>query len=94
MAMDNTGNNECVMADSVGGGNSGWSWEGTTNVTTGGSFRTWGRIGERHLDTSTVMFCDGHVKSMKLDALRANTTTVNTPQGPKSPVYTYFTSSQ
>jgi len=28
-----------------------------------------GRIGARHLDTTNVLFCDGHVKSMKLDTL-------------------------
>ncbi len=29
-----------------------------------------GRIVERHLDTTNVLWCDGHVKAMKLDALR------------------------
>ncbi|RYX83118.1 DUF1559 domain-containing protein [bacterium] len=94
MAMDNTGGNQCVMADSTGGGTSGWNWESATNLTTTGPFRTWRNIGERHLDTSTVLWCDGHVKSMKFDALRNSTTSVNTPQGLKTPVYTLFTSAQ
>lgn len=31
---------------------------------------TYGRVWARHLDTVTVLFADGHVKSMKIDALR------------------------
>jgi prepilin-type N-terminal cleavage/methylation domain-containing protein/prepilin-type processing-associated H-X9-DG protein len=30
---------------------------------------TWGNIPARHLETTGVLFCDGHVKSMRLDAL-------------------------
>ena len=29
-----------------------------------------GRVNDRHLDTANVLFVDGHVKAMKLDALR------------------------
>ncbi|RYG56042.1 hypothetical protein EON80_29825, partial [bacterium] len=28
-----------------------------------------GNILERHLETTTVLYCDGHVKSLKLEAL-------------------------
>jgi prepilin-type N-terminal cleavage/methylation domain-containing protein/prepilin-type processing-associated H-X9-DG protein len=90
MATDNTGNNECIMAANNGG----WSWEGATSLTTTGSFRTWNRLGERHLETINVLWCDGHVKSMKFDALRADTVSVTTPGGVKSPVYKLFTSAQ
>jgi prepilin-type N-terminal cleavage/methylation domain-containing protein/prepilin-type processing-associated H-X9-DG protein len=31
---------------------------------------TYGRVWARHLDTVTVLFADGHVKSMKINALR------------------------
>jgi prepilin-type N-terminal cleavage/methylation domain-containing protein/prepilin-type processing-associated H-X9-DG protein len=34
-----------------------------------GSQGGFGNFAERHLDTSTVLFCDGHVKAMKLDVL-------------------------
>lgn len=30
-----------------------------------------GRIPERHLETTNVLYCDGHVKALKLDALAA-----------------------
>ena len=33
-----------------------------------------GGVLERHLETSNLLFCDGHVKSMKLDALMAKST--------------------
>ncbi len=90
MATDNTSNNECIMTT----GGSGWAWESLTSVTTTGPYRTWGRLGERHLDTTNVLWCDGHVKSVKFDALRNSTTSVSTPGGVKSPVYTNFTSAQ
>jgi prepilin-type N-terminal cleavage/methylation domain-containing protein/prepilin-type processing-associated H-X9-DG protein len=32
---------------------------------------TYGRLTPRHLETANVLFADGHVKSMKVDALRA-----------------------
>jgi prepilin-type processing-associated H-X9-DG protein len=34
-----------------------------------------GAIIDRHLSTTNVLFCDGHVKSMKLDAIARSTTT-------------------
>jgi prepilin-type N-terminal cleavage/methylation domain-containing protein/prepilin-type processing-associated H-X9-DG protein len=99
MTLDNTGNNECVLAPTTGGGQSGWSWEGTTNLTTTGAFRTWSAagnmgMGERHLDTINVLYVDGHVKASKLDALRKDVISVNTPGGVKTPVYKLFTLQQ
>ena len=32
---------------------------------------------ERHLETTNVLFCDGHVKSMKMDALTQVGTAIN-----------------
>lgn len=40
---------------------------------------------ERHLDTTNVLFCDGHVKALKLDVL-ARTKIIGTDQ-----VMTLFT---
>jgi prepilin-type N-terminal cleavage/methylation domain-containing protein/prepilin-type processing-associated H-X9-DG protein len=46
-------------------------------------FERWGgRAVERHLDTTNVLFIDGHVKTMKLDALAKVNTSTN--------AYTYF----
>ena len=39
-----------------------------TNAPTGG-FKVLNRIAARHLDTTNILWCDGHVKSMRLDAL-------------------------
>ena len=53
-----------------------WSWQfigGASLVTTDG-VRTFagpqGIISERHLDTTNLLYCDGHVKARKLDELR------------------------
>lgn len=35
-------------------------------------------LSERHLDTTVLLFCDGHVKSQKLDALMKQSTTTST----------------
>ncbi len=34
-------------------------------------------VSERHLETTNVLFCDGHVKALKLDALNARSRTDN-----------------
>ncbi len=44
---------------------------GSNPKTFGWSGSDVGRVIERHLDTTNVLFTDGHVKSMKLDALTA-----------------------
>ena len=36
---------------------------------------------ERHLETTNVLFCDGHVKAMKLDALGKSSTTTDPATG-------------
>jgi prepilin-type N-terminal cleavage/methylation domain-containing protein/prepilin-type processing-associated H-X9-DG protein len=40
-----------------------------------------GALVARHLETTNVLFCDGHVKSMKLSALLGKSTTAATPTG-------------
>ncbi len=35
----------------------------------GGGTSEYQEIAERHLDTTNVLWCDGHVKAMKLDEL-------------------------
>lgn len=39
---------------------------------------------ERHLDTTTVLYCDGHVKSLKLDVLTAIKPVLIPPPGPSA----------
>jgi prepilin-type N-terminal cleavage/methylation domain-containing protein/prepilin-type processing-associated H-X9-DG protein len=48
-------------------------------------------VGERHLDTTTVLFCDGHVKSMKLSALTATKQVVPNGSVNPQPLMTAFT---
>jgi prepilin-type processing-associated H-X9-DG protein len=78
------------MAATTGAG---YAWEGTINLGTSNGFSTMGRMGERHLETINLLYCDGHVKAQKLEAIR-DTTTVATTGGNKSPVYTFFTIAQ
>ncbi len=57
------------------------SWEiasafGPGNINNG-SPREMNNIMERHLETTSVLWCDGHVKSVKLDALRAQGISAN-----------------
>jgi prepilin-type N-terminal cleavage/methylation domain-containing protein/prepilin-type processing-associated H-X9-DG protein len=48
-----------------------WGDSGSHPTIAAGSPRTYnnGRIVERHLETSSVLYCDGHVKSIKLDVM-------------------------
>jgi prepilin-type processing-associated H-X9-DG protein len=45
------------------------TWETVPNVNTTNNPRTLGSIVERHLETTVVLFADGHVKSLRLDVL-------------------------
>jgi len=50
----------------------GWAIESTNDpnpIKRPGPPRNAARVTERHLDTTNVLWCDGHVKAMKLDAL-------------------------
>ncbi len=48
-------------------------------------------IVERHLETTNVLFCDGHVKSLKLSALAAQKSLVDSIDGQTKNVMTLFT---
>lgn len=95
MAADNTSNNECLMA---GNPDARWQWEAGTftyyggAVSTSNGFRTLHRIGERHLGTTNVLYCDGHVKAVALDKFIQNQITFITDKGnSKVGVMTAFT---
>jgi prepilin-type N-terminal cleavage/methylation domain-containing protein/prepilin-type processing-associated H-X9-DG protein len=53
---------------------------------TNSSPRRLDKIEERHLETTNVLFCDGHVKSLKLSALTAPST-----KAPTTGAYSLFT---
>ena len=69
------------------GGSQGFFWASpaTNPPVTASTPRQLQNIVERHLDTTNVLFCDGHVKALKLDAL-AKTKTIGSDQ-----VMTLFT---
>ena len=48
-----------------------FSWENAAapSVTTLGGVQRLGQLVARHLDTTNVLYCDGHVKSVKMDSL-------------------------
>ncbi len=50
-----------------------------------------GDIAERHLETTTVLYCDGHVKSLKLSALAAIKSVVPNGGVNPQPIMTAFT---
>ncbi len=69
-----------MIADSATPGNGAWeiaSDFGPSGINVNASPRDMNNISERHLDTTNVLYCDGHVKSSKLDALRAQGTSAN-----------------
>lgn len=93
MASDNTGGNECLMA---GAWDTGYSWEGNGanfyNAALTGTPAKLHRMSERHLDTMNVLYCDGHVKAIKLSSLLKNQKDFVTNSGnTKSPVLADFT---
>lgn len=97
MASDNTGGNECLMA---GGNDPRWAWEAGSftyygvppQLNSSGPFRTLHRMGERHLGTTNILYCDGHVKAIKFDKLLENQITFITNKGnSKVGVMTAFT---
>ncbi len=68
-----------MIADSATPGNGGWEIASDTTPSgiSNNSPRDMNNISERHLDTTNVLYCDGHVKSVKLNALRAQGTSAN-----------------
>ena len=55
-----------------------WKDVASQNTIGTGSPRYLQDIPDRHLDTTNVLFCDGHVKALKLDALVKKSTTTET----------------
>lgn len=58
------------------------------SMTYSGSFK-W--VIERHLGTTNVLYCDGHVKAVKIDALNKTTPIVSTKDGGTYNIMTAFT---
>jgi prepilin-type N-terminal cleavage/methylation domain-containing protein/prepilin-type processing-associated H-X9-DG protein len=63
-----------------------WANVGVQPSITVGSPNRLDKIAERHLDTTNVLFCDGHVKSLKLSNLLTKSTS-----GVTNGAYSYFT---
>ncbi len=81
-----TDNNNSVNAVNTGGSQGFfWTTPAANPAITTTTPRQLQNIVERHLDTTNVLFCDGHVKAMKLDAL-TKTKTIGSDQ-----VMTLFT---
>ncbi|BCM92391.1 hypothetical protein IAD21_04270 [Abditibacteriota bacterium] len=75
-----TDNNNSVSALNTGGSQGFfWASPATNPPISTATPRQLQNIVERHLDTTNVLFCDGHVKAMKLDAL-AKTKTIGSDQ--------------
>lgn len=76
-------------------GSFGFSWDTpATNpvVTTGANGqKQLEKIVARHLETTNTLFCDGHVKAMKLDSLAATKSVVDPMDGQTKAVMTLFT---
>jgi prepilin-type N-terminal cleavage/methylation domain-containing protein/prepilin-type processing-associated H-X9-DG protein len=87
-----TDNNNSVTAVNTGG-SQGFFWSSpATNPTISNTApRQLQNIVERHLDTTSVLFCDGHVKSMKLDALAQTRELIDPKDGQTKRVMTIFT---
>lgn len=92
-ATDNKSNNESRMSTNSGcdAANTKFAWECTIPIGTNNGFDTMGHIGERHLETVNVLYCDGHVKAQKLDSIREVVSVVAADGTTKTPVYKSFT---
>ncbi len=92
-----TDNNNADETSSGGssGGSYGFFWTNAANnppiQNIGDGTRQLSQIAERHLETVNVLWCDGHVKAMKLDALTATKSVVDTIDGQTKNVMTAFT---
>jgi prepilin-type processing-associated H-X9-DG protein len=73
-------------------GSYGFSWpDAAGNPVITGNPRQLEKIIERHLGTTNVLYCDGHVKAMKLDALSATRVLTDPVDGQTKSVMTAFT---
>lgn len=100
-AMDTNNASDAAQGGSSGGAY-GITWANHTQNpsivnNTGSGYRqlqvpaSGGGGAERHLETSNVLFCDGHVKAMKLDELAKTNTVVDPVDGLTKQVFPYFT---
>jgi prepilin-type processing-associated H-X9-DG protein len=72
-------------------GSYGFSWpDAAGNPIITGNPRQLEKIIERHLETTNVLYCDGHVKAMKLDALSATRVLTDPVDGQTKSVMTAF----
>jgi prepilin-type N-terminal cleavage/methylation domain-containing protein/prepilin-type processing-associated H-X9-DG protein len=87
-----TDNNNSVSAVNTGG-SQGFFWASTASnpTITNAQPRQLQNIVERHLETTNVLFCDGHVKAYKLDALAQTKQLVDPKDGQTKNVMTIFT---
>ena len=77
-----------------GNGSFGFSWDNTSDqpvITQTNSPRQLNSIIERHLETVNVLWCDGHVKSTKLERLMTTKPVLVTPANTVQNVMTMFT---
>lgn len=92
-----TDNNNADLPVSGGsaGGSYGFFWmDATPNPmieSIDGGTRQLSRISERHLETVAVLWCDGHVKAMKLETLATTKSLVDPVDGTTKDVMTAFT---
>ncbi len=87
-----TDNNNAPSAVNTGGSQGFfWASAAANPVVSNSSPRQLQNILERHLETSNVLFCDGHVKALKLDALAARKSLIDPTDGQTKSVMTLFT---
>ena len=88
-----TDNNNAITVINTGG-SQGFFWTNAAAnpvITTTTSPRQLQNISERHLDFANAVFCDGHVKAMKLDDLARTKNLVDPVDGTTKNVLTLFT---
>lgn len=83
--------NEITALNSGGSQGFFWASPAANPTVTSTTPRQLQNIVERHLDTTNVLFCDGHVKALKLDALAARKTLIDPTDGISKSVMTIFT---
>lgn len=83
--------NEITAVNSGGSQGFFWASPATNPTISNSSPRQLQNIVERHLETAGTLFCDGHVKSLKLDALAARKMLVDPTDGATKSVMTLFT---
>ncbi len=90
-----TNNSAIIASGGKTNGNIGIQWTDYTmnpTILTFGSTRELNQISERHIGTTNVLYCDAHVKSLKLENLAATTMVADPQQGNSpEPIMTAFT---